>query len=308
MIRAATPGCDFARRAFCRLIESSLAGCALLLTIVLSGCDRPSGNNPAPTTAPTSAPVSQAAKATGPTLQPLAPGATTWTREQAAQHLADEKLAVSAAFRLIQLAELVPSWAPRPLTVEAVERVRVRRLDEMRWVVGLDAGRFIREPLLLLADGSALELVNREEAEATEILISPNEDSSPHLIVTPTRVLTLPQNTPQAALRLQTQGPAQFKLIDQGAYPQIALRVMDAAASQPIDADAVVVATYRWDPLEGVFMGPASDKLPDPPGGRFAIDMDESPLLMPVGGDVGEAPEPVAEANPQQPVERPQPW
>ena len=49
------------------------------------------------------------------------------------------------------------------------------------------------------------------------------------------------------------------------------------------------VATYKWDPYELVFVGPAVDALPDPPGGRFHIDVAASRRLEPMGGELPES-------------------
>jgi hypothetical protein len=59
------------------------------------------------------------------------------------------------------------------------------------------------------------------------------------------------------------------------------------------------VARYTWDPYELTFMGPAADKLPDPPGSRFEIDLARSPVLIPVGGEIGE-PDPIEEYVPPE--------
>jgi hypothetical protein len=51
-------------------------------------------------------------------------------------------------------------------------------------------------------------------------------------------------------------------------------------------AKAIEVARYEWEPFEMTFQGPACDKLPDPPGGRFEIDVQASAALQPLGGDI----------------------
>lgn len=264
---------------------------AISLTLAALGC-----NPPPPTGTPASMP---APPATAPVESPLAPGAGQWSRDEAAQRLPDDRLGISAAFRLTQLAGLTPDWAPVPLTPEAFEGARLRRLDDMRWIIGQEARGALRAPLLLLADGSVLPLVQGPEASLADFAPSEHPDSMPHVIVTPTRVLTLSANAPQPALSLRTPSPALFRVQMQDGYARVALH----------DGDGVELVTYRWDALEGVFMGPAAEALPDPPGGRFELDLSASPLLMPVGGDIADAPpEPEIPAT-QPPAEPPpMPW
>ena len=54
-----------------------------------------------------------------------------------------------------------------------------------------------------------------------------------------------------------------------------------------VDPNAAV-ARYQWDPYERVFMGPAADALPDPPGGSFQVDLTASVGLIPKGGKIPE--------------------
>lgn len=68
------------------------------------------------------------------------------------------------------------------------------------------------------------------------------------------------------------------------------------------DATGLEVARYRWDVYENSFAGPAADKLPDPPGGRFEMDLEASEALLPVGGEL---PPPMKNTEPPIPASQP---
>ena len=51
------------------------------------------------------------------------------------------------------------------------------------------------------------------------------------------------------------------------------------------------VGRYNWDPYEIAFSGPQCDKLPDPPGGQYELDLEASLALIPVGGVIPEPPD-----------------
>jgi hypothetical protein len=121
--------------------------------------------------------------------------------------------------------------------------------------------------------------------------------------------VVLIEKSPRAALVAKSLGGARFdyRLKDEK-WPYIALVVPNrvtatTSASAPSSEPAtegqappqekfIEVAMYRWDPDELAFLGPANDKLPDPPGGKFELDLKASRGLIPVGGDIPDAPQP----------------
>lgn len=63
-----------------------------------------------------------------------------------------------------------------------------------------------------------------------------------------------------------------------------------ADRDEAVIGEPVEVAQYKWDAWELAFVGPLSDKLPDPPGGLFELDLEQSAALTPVGGVIPEPP------------------
>jgi len=84
-------------------------------------------------------------------------------------------------------------------------------------------------------------------------------------------------------------------LRSESGYPYVALLWRGSSAAEDEEgkagsAEPVEVARYTWDPWELAFTGPLSDKLPDPPGGLFELELEQSEALIPVGGVIPEPP------------------
>lgn len=263
-----------------------VAGRGLIQVIVfgvLAGC----GSKTPPGGAPQSQPVAE----------PVAPGSSEWSRAEACTHLDDEKLGVSAAVRLVRLAELEPLCVPGALTADHMRRLRLVSLGPERWALGLTEKRkkdMLRAPVLIAADGTITALAEGVEEELLVLYVSPDAEVFPHVATTPLRVLIVGEEVVPAIVRKAEQ-PVRFALRQEGGYSYVGL----LAAGGRGDAE---IARYIWDPYEMVFLGPAADRLPDPPGGQFQIDLKASRRLEPRGGEI---PEP--EENREPPPRRDEP-
>lgn len=256
---------------------------ALVAVTAVAGCSRkdPAGG------APQSQPVAEV----------VAPGSSEWSREEASAHLDDPKLAVSAAVRLVRLAALEPLCVPDELTAEHMRRLRLVTLGPERWALGLAEKRkkdVLRAPVLIAADGTVTVLAEGVEEELQVLHVSRDAEVFPHVATSPLRVLIVGEEVVPAIVRKAEQ-PVRFALRQEGGYSYVGL----LAAGGRGDAE---IARYIWDPYEMVFLGPAADRLPDPPGGQFQIDLKASRRLEPRGGEI---PEP--EDNRELPPRRDEP-
>jgi hypothetical protein len=222
-----------------------------------------------------------------PTTQatPANPGvlAADWSREEAARRLEDAQDGVRAAVRLVRLADCVPLCAPDDLTDAQMHRLRLVRLREDLWVLGLAdrrEPRNVRAPILISASGEVSPLADGVEEELLVLHVSRDADVFPHVAVFPQRVLLIGEQ-PVPALVLEAGQRVRFALRTERRFSYLALLA-------PTDGGETEVARYRWDPYEATFTGPACDKLPDPPGGRFRMDLKASARLEPMGGELPE--------------------
>ena len=134
----------------------------------------------------------------------------------------------------------------------------------------------------LLAEGPEEELLILHVAEDAEVF--------PHVVTLPQRVLLIEEEV-STAIELEPDERVRFELREQEGYPYVGLVLLRAGDE---------VARYLWDPDELVFMGPLIDKLPDPPGGKFLVNIDASARLEPLGGELPE-PKPIPETPPDLP-------
>jgi hypothetical protein len=242
--------------------------------LVAAGCDRGT-KPPGPSTAPAASP--------SPKLTLIAPESARWDRAAALQHLDEAKLAVSAAVRLVRLSDAAPLSVPTELTDATAARLRLRKLSANFWALGLGEvrdDRKLQAPVLIGLDGGVQTIAEGTDEEAAILYISSDTRVVPHILVTPARVLVLDEAL-QPALTLASPPEIGFQGRQREGYRYVGLMLRS-------ETGWVEVARYTWDPYELVFEGPAADKLPDPPGGRFALDMDKSPLLIPKGGEIPE--------------------
>jgi hypothetical protein len=273
------------------------AATVILLTLLLlaaAGCDKASPPPAAP-------PVQAAARAdaqTPPLKDPLLPESHTWTAAQAVERL-DNDAQLSAAVRLVRLADVQPLVVPDPLPPALAVRLRVVRLSAGHWALGCedaDDAKRLRSPVFIDAAGEVTLAAGGLEEELAVLWLSDDGDVFPHLVAGPHWV-ALAKTPTQDALVLKSPLNVRFALAHKDGFPYVALVL-------PNGKETPEVARYRWDPYENTFMGPAIDKLPDPPGGKFELDLEQSSGLQPVGGEVPEPQENVP-PPPQRPEEPP---
>ena len=239
--------------------------------------------------------TTQPAPATQPALTLIAPQSLEWSTEEAAAMLEDEQLGISAAVRLVRLAEVLPLCVPEELSDGLVRRLRLKRLTEERWALGLTDRkdeRRLQTPLLISVEGDVALLAEGTEEEVLVLHVAEDADVFPHLVMFPDRVL-LVEDEIQTAIVLEPEQKVRFDLRKQDGYSYVALLLLQGRA--PAE-----VAMFTWDPYELVFLGPAIDKLPDPPGGKFHVDLAASTRMEPQGGEIPE-PDPIQQEPPEMP-------
>ncbi len=298
----------------------------LIIAACLTGCER---RQPAQTTddharssEPAARPVADARPA------PAEAGgreqAARWSAAEAAEHLTDTdpRVAIRAALRLLSIRDVRPACIPGSLEEATAARLRLEPLGSRLVALGLRrrSAHVLRCPVLLTRDGDVLDPVAEDEQADTVLYISDMPDAFPHLLISRTHVWVVGFDRPLVrALAGRKLRGARFALRFQGETPYVALvwraATQAGAPSQPAGdgppaAGAREVARYVWDPYELSFMGPQRDRLPDPPGGFFVLDVDNSDLLTPVGGDVPEPNDPnqVVTTNPAVKLNIPPDW
>jgi hypothetical protein len=231
-------------------------------------------------------PTTQPAPGEETTQSLIAPESLKWSLEEACGRLADQRLGVSAAVQLVRLAEVEALCVPSELTDDHVRRLRLLSLAEGRWALGLadrQSERQLRAPVLISNDGEVTLLAEGTEEEMLVLHLSEDTDLFPHLVTLPQRVLLVDEEVVPAMV-LEPDQKVCFELRRERGFGYVALVLAQPGNRQE-------VARYRWDPYECMFVGPAADALPDPPGGKFEIDLELSEGLVPVGGEIPE-PEP----------------
>lgn len=283
------------RRRTGRLALCSFTGSLLL---ALPACSRQSPPGPN-----TPQPASQSAPNPPPTPpEPPAviPASHDWSKAEALEKIAnaaaDAPTRLSAAVRLVRLSSERPLCLPDPLPDELARHLRVLSLGKQGWALGLARDkrpRQVRSPVLIAPDGAVALPADGAEEEVAVLHASSRPESFPHLVITPQRVL-LVADKPKPALLARSLGPLRFDVRRREKFVYLAL-VLPQAAAAPQDSggasgDAgqtdVVVAEYRWDVYEETFSGPAADRLPPPHTGRFELDLNASPALLPIGGEM----------------------
>lgn len=231
-------------------------------------------------------PTTQPAPQEGSAQSHIAPESLKWSLEEACGRLADQRLGVGAAVQLVRLAGVEALCVPSELTDEHVRRLRLVALSEGCWALGLADPRNERQlhaPVLISNHGAVTLLAEGTEEEMLILHVSKDTDLFPHLVMLPQRVLLVDEEVVPAIV-LEPDQKVRFEFRRERGFGYIALVLAQPGNRQE-------VARYRWDPYECMFVGPAADALPDPPGGRFEIDLDLSQGLVPVGGEIPE-PEP----------------
>ncbi|MBU0618260.1 MAG: hypothetical protein KKI02_11120 [Planctomycetes bacterium] len=270
------------------------------LVLMVTGCssdippESPAATQPTSQFAATQ-PAEAPAPEPEPEPSPLLPGYEAWSREEALAKLVDESACLSAAVRLVRLAQAAPLCVPEPLPIKIARRLRVVALSESRWALGLATTdeRRLAAPLLIGSDGAVTLPLEGVEEEVALLCCAEDAELFPHLLLLPGQVFILGDEL-QSALVAKSPSGLRFDLLFDGDYPYVALlwRPPPATnqAEEPVLGEPVELARYRWDPWELAFSGPLCDKLPDPQGGLFELDLELSEALIPVGGVLPEPP------------------
>ncbi len=209
----------------------------------------------------------------------LAAGWDTWDVFSAVQRLDDEVAGVSAAVRLVRLAELESIAAPEPLLAGAYARLALQKLGPDLWVLGLrDRAKNLRAPLLIDAAGDVRLAVDGPDEELAVFCAADEEYSFPHLVLTPTRVILVEEPLREAIVLNQVSG-LRFQVEREDGAPVLVL----APTAEPVGGERPL-ARYTWDAFESTFMGPATTTFPD--GRYFSVDLSASRGLIPVGGQI----------------------
>jgi hypothetical protein len=273
------------------------AHAALAAAALAAGCDRPPPAAPAAAAAPATVQlVADSQPAAPPAASPILSESAGWTREQAVERMGDPAAAVSAALRLVRLAQVPGAEFPEPLPPETAAALRVHTLPGGSRVVGVaesDDPRRLRAPVLIDADGT---VAPPGAGKGWTLHIGSDADVFPHLFIGPGQVLNA-ADVSQAALVLLSPPELFFDLRYEGDLPYVGLML-------PSETEAVEVGRFAWEPYEGAFLGPAMDKLPTPPGGVYKMDLKASTALQPVGGLI-EEPDPVTKPTGKDEKDKP---
>jgi hypothetical protein len=283
------------------------------LGLILGGCSSEETPPKPPASQPIAAePATRPAEPPQPPPEPepspILPESEGWSREQALAKLADEATRLSAAVRLVRLAEIAPLCVPDPLPPRVARRLRVVPLSDSLWALGWATTQEnrLRLPVLIDATGAVTLPAEGAEEEAGVLCCSEDTDVFPHLLITPGHV-TIVGDELRSALVAKSPTGLSFDLRFEDDWPYVALlwRAVTTTQSQPTTSQPAQVARYKWDPWELAFMGALCDELPTPPGGLFELDLEQSAALIPVGGVI---PEPPPIQPPEPAEEEPPPF
>lgn len=266
------------------------------ISVVLAfaaGCDGPRPNPPKPAGSGAK-PATPAAR-----LTLLKPESLEWSRDQAAEFLAEDDSRMSAALRLVQLQEPEALCRPARITDDTVRKLRLVPLGPSAWTVGFvvaDHPRLLRAPVVVTSAGEAWRTATGAEEETALLVLSADADVFPHVVLTPVRVVLLdPQ--PVTAVERKAQPHLSFAWADAGGLPYVALRIREEMAGREI-------ARYTWDPYELQFTGPARDRLQEGREECFELILPNSKRLVPRGGIIPK-PEPTESQPEHDPSTRP---
>lgn len=316
-----------------RWVENLTLGLTLLIASC-SSSDHPSASST--TTSPTQAAAAPQTMNESPRHEtsPIVAESSEWSAEEALANLGDAQLGVSAAVRLAELTGAGGPYTSTPLQADFARKLRLVELGDGCFALGqVDSAseRRLHDVLVMDSAGNVTRVnegkktgiehrvdvrdpvrnvsdevdpaktsrigSKRESGDASggPFVLNVSRDSEvfPHLFIGPKSVFLAPR-IDSPALTLKLPDSLRFELKEESLHSYLALILNREGGG------VVEVARYNWDPFEAMFQGPAADKLPDPPGGRFELDVDASERLQPVGGEISD-PDPV---KPEKPVRK----
>lgn len=270
----------------------AVVGVAGVLALGLGGCSaRPAGDQKSGQ--PQSAPAPTALEASA-----------AWTRDEALARLRaakdDAAVAVAATVRLVRIAGLHAACVPDPLPRELAARLAVVEPYPGNWILGVrqfepdgiiakadvvDGGTRVVTlwaPVRINEDGDAQRLADGFAHEVSRAYVSEDAQLFPHVVVTPSAVAMLTDVGLQDGLTGDELHGAAFVL---GRRDGFVVATLVLPGSRDEDAGGwPVVAEYRWDFYEQMFLGPAAVALSSSSEPIARLALDESPKLVPVGG------------------------
>lgn len=266
--------------------------------LLIAGCGR---ETPPPASAPASMPVSSAPAAVD---EPAGAdrwieGWEAWSAEIAIERLATEATRLSAAARLVQLEEPDTVCAALIGTSQGTAALRVLELGDGAYALGVGvAGSDARlqSPVVIFEDGRVRPVATGAEEEVAVLVVSQDELRFPHVVLLLDRLRVVTDDV-HDAIQAESLPGVVFDVRQRRGAAILAIVPGRGSAEER----RRVLVEYRWDALEEAFRGPAADKLPDPPGGRFELDLKRSPLLLPVGGEIAEPIRQPAAPEPERP-------
>ena len=309
----------FARRCTCVVVS--------LCHLALWGCD--SGNQAANTPDKQTDDVPTPGVSDKPQVAPRHPieeESHEWSLEEALANLEEPELGLSAAVRLVRLADVHVPMLPDPLPIEAARKLRLTALSDSAYALGVrddDNDRLVRTPLLIDLEGdvTAPGDEDEDEDEMYDLYVSRDGQVFPHLLVGRTTVMNAASPRDERVC-LKTIDSLHFEVRQENGVDYLSLihhadgeadeAHPDGDEAAPLDDDPpaaeaptsapttgsaprqaapegpIEAARYQWDPFERMFIGPAADKLPPALKGRFELDLEASSWLQPVGGEIGE--------------------
>lgn len=282
--------------------RSHIRGFVGAIALAIAGCEAQPPTAPRLAATQPNIPIPVSQPSTMPQPATL-PESVDWTLEDAISRLtdrdADQISLRSAAVRLARLSQVPVSCLTDSATDDWLAGLRVEKLADDLWVLGLARSnpKLLGMPVSIDRNGRVQPLAPELEEEAATLYLSDDLEVFPHLVITPLRVQVVGSEL-RSALVCKSLGGARFEYRrkdDRWPYVAIVYAATTSGPATNSSADGqlatrepAIVAEYRWDPDEGAFIGPERDLLPNSAAARFVLDLRESKLLIPVGGEIDE--------------------
>lgn len=239
----------FARRCSCVIV--ALVGASL------AGCDTgDQSTNTSDSTPANASPPSKTVKAARPPKNPIDEESHDWTLAEALANLEEPELGLSAAVRLVRLADVHVPMLPDPLPVDAARKLRLTALSDSAYALGVrddDNERVVRTPLLIDLEGKVS--TPGDEGESFDLYVSRDGDVFPHLLIGSTMVMNA-ASPDEEQIRLKSTGSMRFEVRQENGVDYLALIHLGGAEENGENEEA---ADDETDGLSAV-SGPDADE------------------------------------------------
>lgn len=259
-------------------------GILMWVLVMVAGCSR------------SASPSSQ------PAAEPLQPASLNWSKAEAAAHLHDSEAAISAAVRLVRLSGVTAVCVPEVLRPDVFAHLTVVSVGEqlaLGFAQDTQRKRVVAPVLIDRAGEVTAPIAWDHQPEYAVLVRSDDPNEFPNVIVLPREVWLL-RPGPQRAIMAKSMGKGRFDVIQD--RRGISLAIVVEAPQADGSTRRRVGARFRWDGTEEMFVGPGANKYPEPPGGEYELDVEESPKLVAVGGIVSEPEMPETTSQPAEPM------